>query len=224
MKLTRPDPQVVKPSPNGGKSLLCWLREEKGISQRKMAKILGIARNKVHRTERKPWRKISLGDIESLAPVLDMDPHELFFCFVASQRECFYRTRDSNPFFTFEFPEGIKAYSWIKQNPSCFIGRILFPPKATLRKDLTPKGKLVFYRMEKGNLLMSLAKKECLLKEGECLTLDHPVSYELYNGDAMREAVATIITLPSFLMVENDLAKFIKEDPERGYMGNGRDR
>lgn len=188
-----------KPSSNGQHSLLRNLREQKGISQRKMAKMLGIARNKLSRAEQKSWRKLSLGEIESLAPVFEMRPDELFFCFFASQKELFYRTRETNPFFRFELTDGIKVSSWIRQNRSCFIGGMQFPPKATLPKDLTPKGELAFLRIAKGNLLVTLLGKECLLREGECFTLEGPVPYELYNSNAMGEAVAMIVTLPSFL-------------------------
>lgn len=188
-----------KPSSNGHKSLLRKLREDKGISQRKMAMRLGISRNQVNRLEQKSGKKVSLGEIEALAPAFNMRPDELFFRLFTSQRELFYRTHLTNPFFTFEPADGIRISSLIRQNPSCFIGRIQIPPKATLPKDRAPKGDIVFYCMEKGNLLISLLDRECVLKEGECFTLEGQAPYELYNSHSLYEAVAMIVTLPSFL-------------------------
>lgn len=184
---------------NGHQSFLRDMRRKVQLSAENLAARVGTTRNKIKTIEQKTWRKVSLGDIETLAPAFNMRPEELFFCIFVSQQPPFSRTHQAKPFFSIDFESGIRISSLTPKNPSCFIGQIRIPPKTTLPKCLSPAGEIVFYRVErKGELLVSFLKKECVLKEGECLSLNGSIPHELYNP-TLHDIEATIMTLPSFL-------------------------
>ena len=185
-------------SQNGHKSLLRTLREEKKISQRRLAGKLGIDRNKLARLENRAWQKISLEDLEGLSRGLGMRPEELYFRFNGTERHALTRASESNPIYTFEFRESIKLFSLIRKREDCFIGIIEIPPQKTLAGDEIPQGNLMFGFVMEGKVLMTLPGKEILFGTGECFSMDGRAPYELYTSHQFKPARLMIVTLPAF--------------------------
>ena len=183
------------PSP---KFILRDLREERRLSQRDLAKRLGIQRSYLQRLECKPLDEISFGELKLLARGFEMKMEELIHRFQIAQKgeEFLCRSNLKNPFSLSEVAKGIQFASYLKRRGICSVGALILQPRTGLSKDETPNAEFLFCLVMEGNLLLNLFCKDYFFKEEECFSLDGHLLYELYNPHQFRRLTALLFTFP----------------------------
>lgn len=184
---------------NGNGSFLRQLRKEKGLSQRDLAERCGIPRTSLQRMEEMPWQAITWGELELLSKGLGLKAEEIFHRFNGFGKNGLVRLDEKNPCFILNFGEGIQYASDLHHPQECFIGTLTLSPQKTLPKEDTPRGGLIYFKIQQGLFTITQAGKTHVFKPGERFYLKEPQPYELYNPHQFEKLVASLVTLPSFI-------------------------
>lgn len=185
-------------SSNGNGSILRKLREEKGLSQRELAKKLGICKSSLVYFERKAFEDMTVRELKRLSKVFEFNFEELMLS-NGSKKPAITRFSLEKPSFTLDYGEGVRINSHLEKPAAIFAGTLALGPYKTFPKEKAPRGDIVFYLILEGTLTVKSGSEECVLKEGETLALQHPPPYELYNPHQFKEVVAFFSTIPSFI-------------------------
>ncbi len=180
-------------------SFLKDLRLAKSLSQRALAKKLGIPRTNLQRLEETPLQMLPLGILEQFSNGIGVKMEDLLHSFNGFGKEGLMRSNLKNPFFSFQYKEGVEFASFLKTPEACFIGSLTLKPQKTLLKEEAPHGKFLFYLVLEGMVLATVSSKECLFKAGEFFTMDESSPYELYNPHQFEKLVALLFCFPSFI-------------------------
>lgn len=177
------------------------LRKEKGVSQRTLAKQLGIPRANLQRLERMPGERLTFRDLCLVAQGLGYKVEELIERLRDDRKENpLARAGIKIPSFVLQRGQGAKFSSFMNRTDLCFIGAVHLAPQATLSKENAPKGQLVFYLVFEGVISLSLFGKDYLFKSGECFFLTDPSDYEIYNPHQLQEIILIAVISPSFIL------------------------
>ena len=181
----------IFPLPHPPKSFLSLLREERELSQRNFARLLGIPRSYLQRLESKPWEDLCLKELQLLAKGLGMKIEQLIHLYHTKESGNGILSRCSlaEPFSVIDCVEGIKLASLLRDTQSCFVGSLSLEARKGLSKDQTPQGPFLFCLVLEGILVVNVYSKEHVFKEKECFAIADAHPYELYNPHQIRRAV-----------------------------------
>lgn len=184
--------------PSGGKpetarnfSYVRLLREERKITQRELAKRLGVSRTHLQRLEAKASEELSVMEIQRLArtfAIKTKDLLERIFLF-SEEGRVLSRCSIEKPVFVTKYEDGIEFGSFLRQSEACYIGKLKLSPKKSLSRQDHPKGALLFWFILEGSLLLTLGTKEHLFKTGECFSLDGGMPYEMFNPHQIKDVL-----------------------------------
>ena len=102
-------------------------------------------------------------------------------------------------FFVLDFAKGALFASFLQEPHACFIGSLTLGPQKNILSDQIPKVDFIFYSVLEGTFLVTLASKEHLLRQGDCLAIHRHTSHEIYNPHQFNKAVTLVVTFPSFI-------------------------
>ena len=177
------------------------LREEKGISQRSLARAAGVPRSYVQRMEAKPWLGLSIHELELFSRGLAMKLEELIRCGQnhLNAGSGVERASLAAPFFQDKLAQGAGFASLIKNPRNYFVGSLVLEPQQGIQREQAPRGEFLFCYVLQGMLLLSLFSKEHVFKEQECFSLPAgDASYELFNPHQFHKSIVLMMALPSF--------------------------
>ena len=175
------------------------LRQKKGLSQRSLAKKLGICKSSLVHFEKKAWEKLTVGELRLLSDVLEIKFEDLLMHPNGSNGDTIDRASLNDPLFVMEYGEGIRISSHLKNPGVTFFGVVTLAPHKTFLREKTPRAEWVSYFVLDGILAVNTGLRDCVLKEGDSLTLRSCSRYELYNPHQFKEIKAVLFTLPSFI-------------------------
>jgi len=183
-----------------GKSPLQALREKKGLSQKILADRLSMDRTRVVRLEKKTWKQLSLSDLALIAQAFDMNLHELMTYFSSFfPLNNFERASLHYPAFAVNSGDGVTFNSFFNKPDASFMGTLRVAPQRSLYPEKAPRAQIVFYSVLEGELVLILSSRQYVLKEFDCIRMDNTAYYELYNPHQLKEALALLFTVPSFV-------------------------
>ena len=199
-----PDKEVLNENSNGpsngGGSLLRLLREQKGLSQRALAKKLGISKTGLVHFESKSPKDVTVGELTLLSQALEISVMELFMHTHGLKTEKIERASLKEPPFSIDYGEGIRIGFQDKDSAFIFTGTLTLPPQKTLSRENSPRADYVSLSVLEGLLLVKTSLREYVIKEGHCLSLKHSLPYELYNPHQFKPLFAFLSTAPSFYL------------------------
>ena len=195
---------LVSPTPQAS---LKDLRVGRRISQRAMAKSLGIPRTHLQRLERKSWGKLSLADLELVARGLETPPEKLLgeMRGAPEHADVLARISFKEPLYTIQYPEAVNlGCHFLAGAGKCFVGTLTILPKATLSEERVPAGDFLLYQVMEGEMLVTARDREHYFRAHECFVIrgEHP--YEIHNPHAFHKLVAVLFAAtPPRLAVQN---------------------
>lgn len=178
-------------------SLIRSLRKAKKLSQRELAKKLGIARSQLQRLEAKPFEKMTIAKVNLLSQCLGLTLDEIFeYAGYSELKEKLTRSTLKNPLLSLSLGEGVELHSFVKDFSSCFIGSLQLSPQKTLSREKLIHNEFFFALVLEGNLHITTLSGHHVIKESECFTFKGKPSFELYNPHQFRNLYALIVSLP----------------------------
>lgn len=171
------------------------LREKRRISQKALAKKIGIERTRLIRLERKHWKELSVGDVELLSRGMEMNLNDLIRYlkgFDGTGGRTLERTHLKTPYFVIDSKQGYKLNSLLKQPGHFFAGVLNLDPHKTWPCEACLQGRFLFYQVLEGEVLVTLSSKEYLIREKECFSLQGETFYEFYNPHQFKEAAVLL--------------------------------
>jgi len=178
------------------------IRERKSISQRVLAKKMGIKRGQLLRIERKPWDKLALGELDLFSTALDLNVRDLIhFIAALKKKEIYYRGDRENPFFEIELDCGIHCASFLPKPKDHFVGILSIPPQKCLKNGRIPRSDFLMVYIVKGVLNLSLQDRDLVLREGQYFSYAESLHIEFYNPQRLDNLEILLITTPSFVQI-----------------------
>lgn len=177
------------------------LREQCGVSQTKLANLIGMERTRLVRLEQKNWGEISINDLEMISNALGFRLMDILgrFSHYGREEAVSNRTLLASPHFKIESVKGYRFGSILEKPESCFIGTLSIQPKKSVPPEEAPRAQFIFFLVLEGDLHMTIGCREYRIREKESFTVNAASNYELYNPHQFKEVNMLIFSLPSFI-------------------------
>jgi len=186
-------------STNGKHSAIWTLREEKGMSQRELAQASGISRGRLRRLENGRFEEVTLEELKRMAGILSADIRD----FLAATGESGILpeiVKAGETTFQYELPQaGCRIASYHAPRPDFFSGKLLVAAQKRIAPQYVPKAPSVLIQVVLGQLRIEIRQAGYEIREGDSIVFPGDTPYTIENP-ALREALANLITVPSFLV------------------------
>ncbi|MBI3317277.1 MAG: helix-turn-helix domain-containing protein [Candidatus Omnitrophica bacterium] len=176
-------------------SLLRTLREERGLSQRLLAKRLGKSKSHVMRMENKREGEFTLEEIKGLAKAFEMTQDYLNSLFMGDDLQfssLHEKGREIN------YGPGIKVKAHVFGNHLLFSGILSLGPQISMDKKSIPRSSMTYYLVLKGLLTVRQGTREYVLKESQYFCAGWSTSFEFYNPNQIMPVQLLIAATPPF--------------------------
>ena len=175
-------------------------RKEKGISQEKLAKNVGLDRTTIARIECGKFKFLSVLKLTAIAQTFGIDLNALLLESESAGESLTYRSHADHIEFLLDYPEdGFRILSLLPKRKEFFFGRIEIGPQKTILSAKLPHPDQVYLHCLEGKMILVRQAKEFLLKPGDSFAFSAFSDYEFYNPDQLKPTSSLFITYPSFL-------------------------
>lgn len=174
------------------------LRKARGLSQRRLARLSSISRERMRRLERDGLEKATYGELLRISTALGMKVWELFEPEDAGDKE-FSLAKVGQDVLQWGPAGGtFQVTSLFGPRKDLFVGKLFLRGGSRLSSDEVPRAEKIFLQVLLGSLCLERGKETFALREGDSVLLNDRASYALEN-QAAREGVAFLVTCPSFM-------------------------
>lgn len=176
-------------------NLLKQTREEKGMSQRRLAGLSEISRGRLRRLEINGVEKATWGEIRRLSRALGREFSKMILDEETRQNGIHFR-RAMEPFYeVIDCLAGCRLAAFFPPEPNYFIGKLFLAAKKHLTRFPFPNTGRVFIQMLLGSLQVEAGGESLEIAEGDSLFFRSDALSGLTNIQA-RESVALFLITP----------------------------
>ena len=178
------------------------LREERGISQRRLAHAVGISRGRLRRLEDGEIESITYRELKEICLALGLKPEDFFQPDALDGSQPVLRRAGESAFKIKVSGAGYELLSLLPSSEDLFAGKIFVLPKKKLSPKETPQAKKIYITTLVGLFRIEVAGKAYELHPGDSLLFDGSGPYSLENP-TLRESAAFFVTVPGLKDFKN---------------------
>lgn len=175
-------------------SLIRVLREDKGISQRRLSQLSGISRGRLQRLENGQFATATYAELEKIAKALDLDVGKIFRASHPAS-DSVYQGKLGENFFHYQDPNG--GCSVISQGPpqgDVFMVKVILSGRKSIPSRELPPADTVFLQAVIGAIQVFVDDKPYDIPEGDHLIFSAKPSYSLYNPSIHEQISVLFLT------------------------------
>lgn len=188
--------QTGKPQQKSRLCVLRFLRQEKGLSQRRLAEKTGISRGRLYRLEAGGFDTATYEELHRIAAVLEIGVEEIFRSNGLSHGSA-SNGHGSRDLLQWREKQGkFRIALLLPPRPDLFVGKLILAAGESLSSVEIPATRTVFLQALMGPLRLVLDRKDQELGEGEHLSFSGYASYTILNP-SVREQISLLIISPS---------------------------
>jgi len=181
------------------------LRKKLGLSQDKLAQMIGKTRAFLLRLENKPWHRLSLGEIESISKAVNMTADEMIRVITDFRDEaCINRVAVNNNgkpggSFQIQFDHEVNCTSLLPHPDLQFVGIVEIGPKKSWFTPSLPEGNRQVYWVLEGILNVIMLGRETIIKTNEAFSTHAVQGFEFFNPDSLKSLKILVSTTPAIV-------------------------
>jgi transcriptional regulator with XRE-family HTH domain len=188
-------------------SILRQLREQRNLSQRELARKMGVSRIQLQWMENKHPERLLLREVKLMAGALQYSLPALMkiMGFEGELDPKFFRCSLDQPVSNIRFDDGVELASILEQGGKAFAGRLsLLPQKSFSLKQLPGRVDYVFAKVMQGMAFVEGCGSPMILKEKEGLFIDSGAQLnkiEMQNNHSVQKL--SVLFFAHLLIAEN---------------------
>jgi len=173
------------------------LRRERGLTQRDLARRLGISRGQLQRLEAGPAGDYALRDLRRLAEIFSLPLEDLLFRLDPAPPRDFARASLAAPF-SIKFFGGMAAAALSLPEAAVKIQRLSLPARGTLGASQVPRGDFLWCLMLEGELVLTMGGRVRRFEKGDFFQVTGRPPCEWFNPHLLHPAQVLSVSLQGF--------------------------